>query len=228
MDRHHMASGSMGSMASMGSMTSMASMTMTHGSASSTSTGDSMMDMGHGGMDMGGDSCKMSMYWNWFTIDACFLSETWKITSRGMFAGSCIGVIILVIALEFVRRMQREYDRFIVREWKVRRDRHLTESSTEELDMAKTIPKISLVGLSFKPSCYNSTFQPTLIQQFIRSVFYMIQMGGAYIVMLLAMYYNGYIYFCILIGALLGFFFFGSDNITDGLHQEPAHSSTCC
>lgn len=36
-----------------------------------------------------------------------FLAESWHVTSKGMFAGSCIGVICLVISLEFLRRIQR-------------------------------------------------------------------------------------------------------------------------
>lgn len=55
------------------------------------------------------------MLWNWYTADACFLSSTWHITSRGMFAGSCIGVILLVLSLEFLRRLGKEYDRLLVR-----------------------------------------------------------------------------------------------------------------
>jgi copper transporter 1 len=54
------------------------------------------------------------MLWNWYTIDACFLSSSWKITSNGMFAGSCIGVILLVMFLEFLRRLGKEYDRYIL------------------------------------------------------------------------------------------------------------------
>lgn len=51
------------------------------------------------------------MLWNWYTIDACFLSSTWHIRSKGMFAGSVIGVFFLVMAIEGVRRLGREYDR---------------------------------------------------------------------------------------------------------------------
>ncbi len=86
-------------------------------------------------MDMGGDSstgsaCKskffsglagaqllirssgasVSMLWNWYTIDSCFLSRTWHVRTKGMFAGSVIGVFCLVIAIEAVRRFGREYD----------------------------------------------------------------------------------------------------------------------
>lgn len=59
----------------------------------------------------------MQMLWNWYTVDSCFISRTWRITSKGMFAGSCIGVICLVICLEGLRRAQREYDAYLVRQY---------------------------------------------------------------------------------------------------------------
>src|SRR4051812_39194195 len=55
------------------------------------------------------------MLWNWYTIDSCFISKSWHVTSAGMFAGSCIGVILLVMALEFLRRSVTEYDRYLAR-----------------------------------------------------------------------------------------------------------------
>lgn len=218
MNRHGM--GGMG-----GSSTTMdhsMMMTSTASGAMASSTGG--MDMDMGGMDHGSmSSCKMQMYWNWFTIDACFLSESWKITSRGMFAGSCIGIICLVIALEFFRRLQREYDRWIVREWKARK----TAQSVDD-DISKVAAGGGVMAqFAFKPSVYNSTFQPTMLQQLVRALLYAVQLGGAYILMLLVMYYNGYIFFCILIGGLIGYFLFGADNIADGLHQETG-SSSCC
>lgn len=33
-----------------------------------------------------------------------------------MFAGSCIGVLLLVMTLEFLRRLGKEYDRYILRQ----------------------------------------------------------------------------------------------------------------
>ncbi|GAA5920852.1 hypothetical protein JCM1841_002352, partial [Sporobolomyces salmonicolor] len=57
------------------------------------------MNMGSG-MSMGSGSgnssttdaaCKISMMWNWYTIDACFLSKEWHIRSAGGYAGSIIG-----------------------------------------------------------------------------------------------------------------------------------------
>ena len=58
-----------------------------------------------------------------------FLSKSWQITSSGMFAGSCIGVICLVLCLEFLRRIAREYDAFIIRRARLRAQ-YLSPSSS--------------------------------------------------------------------------------------------------
>lgn len=68
------------------------------------------------------------MLWNWYTVDSCFISSTWHITSKGKFAGSCIGVICLVVVLEALRRMQREYDRFLIKQAQAHADRVSIES----------------------------------------------------------------------------------------------------
>jgi copper transporter 1 len=51
------------------------------------------------------------------------------------------------------------------------------------------------------------TFRATPLQQFIRSLIHAVTFGVAYIIMLLAMYFNGYIIISIIIGAFLGKFF---------------------
>ena len=45
--------------------------------------------------------------------------------------------------------------------------------------------------------------RPTLVQQLIRSLFYVAQFGAGYMMMLLAMYYNGGIIFAIFVRARL-------------------------
>ena len=45
----------------------------------------------------------MQMLWNWYTVDACFLSTSWRINNDGAFAATCIGVVLLVVALEVLR-----------------------------------------------------------------------------------------------------------------------------
>lgn len=55
---------------------------------------------------------RSQMLWNWSTIDTCFISRTRHARSAGGFPGSCISVILLVIALEFLRQSQRGFDRY--------------------------------------------------------------------------------------------------------------------
>ena len=52
---------------------------------------------------------------------------------------------------------------------------------------------------------------PTLSQQAVRADIYKLQFVVAYMVMLLAMSYNGYILLCIFTGAFIGFFVFSRD-----------------
>ncbi|EGX53365.1 Copper Transporter integral membrane protein that functions in high affinity copper transport [Orbilia oligospora] len=185
---------------------------------------------------MGG--CKISMLWNWYTVDSCFISRTWRVSSEGIFALSCIGVVLLVISLEFVRRMQREYDRHIIR--------HATAAAAttinESIGAGKLADEGSPVSGTPVPSQvrgFNNAssrlarflrpfnFRPSFLQQVVRGLLYMVQFGAAYFVMLMAMYYNGYIIICILIGAFLGFTLFGYDNLApSGSHQETGTS--CC
>lgn len=203
---------------------------------SSAATTSAKMDMSMGG------GCKISMLWNWYTVDSCFIARSWRVSSEGIFALSCIGVVLLVIALELLRRFQREYDRHIIRNASAARGD--VTYATEAVAGAKKLADDGSPGpasptpnqgqtLSHTMSSRFARFlrpfsiRPSLMQQIVRGLLYMVQFGGAYFVMLLAMYYNGYIIICILIGAFLGFTLFGYDNLSPtGNYQETGTS--CC
>ncbi|KAF9696543.1 hypothetical protein EKO04_005523 [Ascochyta lentis] len=208
----------------MSGMSGMSGMTQTATgtAAMASSTG---MSMGGDSMSMGG-GCKISMLWNWYTVDSCFISRSWHITSKGMFAGSCIGVILLVILLEALRRAGKEYDRYIVKQ-------HLAShapvaavasSDSSENDSRKT----PAATAALSPTAQN--FRPSVIQQAIRALLHMLQFAIAYFVMLLAMYYNGYIIICIFIGAYLGYFICGweSFNVGRGGSDRMQENVTVC
>lgn len=122
-------------------------------------------------------------------------------------AGSCIGVVLLVMVLEALRRASREYDAYLL---------HQHVSSAPPLESAVPVASDSdsdqkhrtLVHSTPAPAVQRR-FRPSLLQQLIRSVLHMLQFAVAYFIMLLAMYFNGYIIISILIGALLGAFVFG-------------------
>ncbi|KAJ6257499.1 hypothetical protein Dda_7284 [Drechslerella dactyloides] len=214
---------------------------------------------GHSMPAMSGPSCKMTMYWNWYTIDACFLSKSWHITSAAMFAGSCIGVVFLVVLVEALRRGARELDRHIVRDWHARAAAaaattsppiHIVnptstnqtatprDSASEKSKLAAgKIPPVASSGTRgflsrFRPYPVTTTTiaatapRPTFLQQLLKSFIYAVLLGVGYILMLLAMYYNGYIFFSLVLGAWLGNFLFGWDTCV--LDESVAAAERSC
>lgn len=138
------------------------------------------------------------MLWNWYTIDACeqllpvslftstdtffpgFLSSQWHITSSGMMAGSCIGVILLVMSLELLRRASREYDGYIIRQHQAANPPTSTRGPSETDSDNKTPTAQATACPAPRVS-----FKPSLLQQLVRSTLHMLQFAVAYFVMLL-------------------------------------------
>ncbi|KAJ2974050.1 hypothetical protein NQ176_g6253 [Zarea fungicola] len=152
------------------------------------------MDMGHGSSD-GVAECKISMLFNFYTVDACFLSSGWHIKNNGMFAATCIGIVLLVVLVEFCRRMGKQFDELLYRQFQrqaaIQRDALVSEGTSGDFVAA---PRAL-------------TLRATPLQQLIRAVIHAITFAAAYIVMLLAMYFNVYVLISIFIGAGLGKFF---------------------
>lgn len=213
-------------------MSGMSGMSGMNSSMSGMSGSDSM-----DGMAM---TCSMDMLGNWKTIGACFLTSSWQISSEAQFAGTCIGVFLIVLSIEIVRRFGREWDRYIARSAyknsqmasSAIRQRAQEEASTS--DLAHAIPiddkerNPTSSGLAPNPKMEENVkkslhsffgnsarsnkllgkpqMQPTTIQQCIRSLLYGIQFAGAYVVMLIAMSFNGYILISIVLGGIVGHF----------------------
>ncbi|KAI9887362.1 MAG: Copper Transporter integral membrane protein that functions in high affinity copper transport [Watsoniomyces obsoletus] len=217
----------------MPSMTGMSGPTTTSTGAASRATGSSHSMGGGGGMSgmsgMGGNSCKISMLWNWYTIDSCFIARSWRIRSRGAFAGSCIGVILLVIALEFLRRSQREFDRYVRttnQRGRIERSSSSSNSDGDGSDSSQSKSGLRVGVRAWRGAPIGGGSQLKLWQQMVRSLLYMVQFAVGYFIMLLAMYYNGYIIISIFIGAFLGAMIFQWDTISKptGVEQREA----CC
>lgn len=173
-----------------------------------------------------------------------------------MFAGSCIGVICLVLCLEFLRRIGREYDAFITRRARLTRQYLSAESPSSTSSAAiQNIPSSSQQGnidtatpsssqkipdietnttTAAATTAFRSTsplspppppppfqqqqflIRPTFFEQLVRAVLHLLQFAVAYFIMLLAMYFNGYIIICIFIGAFLGAFIFSWEPLGPG------------
>ncbi|KAJ4352966.1 Copper Transporter integral membrane protein that functions in high affinity copper transport [Ascochyta clinopodiicola] len=212
MDHNMMASTTGMVMSGMSGMTQTASGT----AAMASSTG---MSMGGGGMSMGGD-CKIS-------VGKSFVSRSWHNTSNGMFAGSCIGVILLVILLEALRRAGKEYDRYIVNQYLTSHAPVTAAVSSASSDNDSRKNPATTTALA--PKAQN--FRPSVVQQAIRALLHMLQFAVAYFVMLLAMYYNGYIIICIFIGAYLGYFICGWESFSvgrGGSDRMEENVTVCC
>ncbi|KAJ5289921.1 Histone deacetylase RPD3 [Penicillium atrosanguineum] len=230
------------------------------------------------GMDL---SCKISMLWNWDTIDTCFLAKSWHVRSHGAFAGSCIGVICLVLVLELLRRLGREYDALILRRARLNRmympgssatsdqvkvnKRSYRSISTDD-DASKTsssdaickthlqndritaapVSSLSLdrdsastpisdrplaedpgITESYRP-CVMEPYRPSAVEQVVRAFMHMLQFAVAYFIMLLAMYFNGYIIICIFIGAFLGSLIFSWEPVSLNKENDATTVTKCC
>lgn len=66
------------------------------------------------------------------------------------------------------------------------------------------------------PTGKTGPIRPTFFEQLVRAILHMLQFAVAYFIMLLAMYFNGYIIICIFIGAFLGAFFFSWEPLGGG------------
>lgn len=177
------------------------------------------------------------MLWNWYTIDSCFLAESWHVGSNGAFAASCIGTILLVMILEALRRVGKEYDDWILRGFQARAAQaRLGYSQHSQPQQSPSSSSSSATGSPSKGATARVTpasaawkrlggaggtaagggvggagravvFRVSPLQQLFRAVIHAAALGLAYIVMLLVMSYNGYIIICVIIGGGLGKFF---------------------
>ncbi|KAL2376306.1 hypothetical protein RJ035_003682 [Blastomyces gilchristii] len=107
------------------------------------------------------------------------------------------------MSLEFLRRAGYEFDKYIAGR------SNIYSRRLQRIIMSPKSTSSSLgspVETPIGPG--NRAPRPTLLQHTARSLLHMVQFGVAYFIMLLAMYYNGYIIICILIGSFLGSFVF--------------------
>ena len=190
-------------------------------------------------------ACKISMLWNWYTIDSCFIAKSWHVTSRGMFAGTCVGLFFWILAYCWFHRFIVEFDNAIV-DYKVKKhnvtscgdccgenapcaeamsSEQETEKSSQEGNAHGTTNTVTLATSGVKApgsdlwSPLLSTFShkwyiawlqknkgeiyPSPAEHIARSGLYLMEWTCSYLIMLMWMYYNGYL----IITMILGYFF---------------------
>ncbi|KAG9258217.1 high affinity copper transporter [Emericellopsis atlantica] len=224
--RHHDAMDHMEDSATstMGTMANMATTAAATAAAAMETGGDDDMS----GMDMGGGDgrpCKISMLINYNTIDSCFISSDWQIKSIGMFAGSCIGIALLAIFLEMLRRGVKEFDKYLARQH-LAKHAGIAAAARSSDDGAKDGAIAGAAGAAgpIPP------FRPTFWQQGIRAILHTAQFTVAYFIMLLAMYYNVYILVSIFLGILVGSYIFQYETIDFSTHSNSGNRepTVCC
>ncbi|QPG72837.1 hypothetical protein FOA43_000139 [Brettanomyces nanus] len=164
---------------------------------------------------------------------------TWHVNSRGMFAGTCIGVFFWVLAYLWFHRMIVEYDRAIV-EYKLAQyaqthsdaccccengageSTDITEKAASSSDSSDAIYSVtdSKVSQFFRPIARvlkhrwlvnhshsdkdgSILVYPSPLEHLFKSVLYMMEWACSFLIMLMWMYYNGYV----VITCILGYFF---------------------
>ncbi|SNX87450.1 related to CTR3 - high-affinity copper transporter of the plasma membrane [Melanopsichium pennsylvanicum] len=202
--------------------------------------------------DSASESCSMLMLGNWQTIGTCVLTSSWHVKTEAQFAGTCIGVFLIVFLIETVRRWSREFDRYILERAMIqrretrRRTQHLkTEMATRlaqadaSQDRSTVSQKLEQLDTIFfgiptgRSGCRQAAldsmrFRPAMWQQLLRSLLYGVQFTGAYLVMLIGMTFNGYILIAIILGGIFGHFFSTWDTLgSSHLIDTDAMGSSC-
>jgi copper transporter 1 len=111
-----------------------------------------------------------------------------------------IGVFLITALVEGVRRAGREYDRRLVATARARgaaADKAaLTAGSldSKDINIAYVVAsKRTLLAADVSSSRSTIRVRPTAMQQLVRAGFFGVQFTVAYLLMLLAMYYNGFV-----------------------------------
>ena len=140
----------------------------------------------NGSTAMRSGQCLISqMLWNWETIDTCLISRQWHITSTAQFAASCLGVIVLAMSLQLLRRLTKEYDSRLLKHHQ-RRIEHVKSNSSETSDdMRRSGSSISVKMTQLMQRGSDPTrFRPNLVEQLTRALMHVGQFIVAYFVML--------------------------------------------
>lgn len=116
-----------------------------------------------------------------------------------MFAASCIGAAMLVVTLEFLRRASSEWDAYLLRTFQ-------RQLRIQQALLAETPLSNCCDGPSSTLGTQYATFRATSLQQLVRAILHGLALGVAYLLMLIIMSFNGWIFISVIFGAILGKF----------------------
>ncbi|OUT21958.1 hypothetical protein CAS74_002942 [Pichia kudriavzevii] len=234
--------------ATMSEMAGMSGMETKSGSMPmSSSTG--MAAMGHGGMKM---KCSMSMLWNWNTKDVCFISKQWKTSTRALFGGTCVGVFALLLAINWWRRILVQYRVYSAELRKTEVENWLqaghpvgdTHTTFTNVDFTKRYNMVAEALIPLLEACKHKWFwalnknlavqvddmvyvYPSILEHILYCIGDTMEWSVHHTIMLLFMYFNGYVFISCMIGAFIGFMLFQYKEI-DPTRRGDNVSKRCC
>ncbi|KAI8873913.1 hypothetical protein GQ42DRAFT_160173 [Ramicandelaber brevisporus] len=170
---------------------------------------------GHGGMDMGGGAadkgpaCVIGMLWNWDMTNRCFIFSTWQTTSKGWQAGTWLIIFFTCVVYQLAKnRLER---------W---------EAMTFSQPAAGSCIGSEKNGFSEENGGSLPVYKKSAHwQKWLSALLTGIQMFFSYMIMLLTMYYNGWIILAVVLGLAFGrlavLYLFEK-------YPAPRGSSECC
>ncbi|KAG0363802.1 Ctr copper transporter family-domain-containing protein [Gamsiella multidivaricata] len=170
-------------------------------------------DGGHGG---GEGTCSMNMLFNWDTENLCVVFESWMINTPTALVFSCIIIIGMAASYELLRAQSRRYEERLI---EGARKRHGGDPSSRVVDASAGIAEDETPLLTSRAGTLRLSNQ----QQLTRALFYMAQVFAGFFLMLIFMTYNGYLMASTVIGAGLGFFYFGGDSLSSPTKALSCH-----
>lgn len=109
-----------------------------------------------------------------------------------MFAGTCFAVVALVLALEFLRRLQRDFERaYEAHAAKAHANAHDSRLPADRIEGAPPSHKFEIAPKSDSTATLPRQRRPAYLAQATRSTLYALQFALAYIIMLIVMSFNG-------------------------------------
>ncbi|EMT61274.1 Copper transport protein ctr4 [Fusarium odoratissimum] len=151
-----------------------------------------------------GNCTENPMLWNWNTIGTCFISKAWYMDSGGKFGITCFGAFMLVMLLEFLARVSREWERHrFARGAPNSQGQYAPAADANDVNDANDANPIP-------------NFCPSFVEHaFIKALLHTVQCIITYILILMAVSFNGYIIISMFIGAYVGALCFQRDPLTE-------------
>lgn len=154
-----------------------------------------------------------------------------------------MGLAFWAMLTEIVRRWAREYDRYIIadasEQLRSEKEKYPEEFEQHERrtffamqnsQLGPRVPKSRIgrmLGSVFNPTYvlhqHQMRLRPTLIQQIVRSILYAIQFTSAYLIMLVVMSFNAYVFISVVLGAMLGHFVASWDTLGAVPYESVGH-----